>query len=72
MVKVSEAHVMDVLGDLLADGIDILCKDYGIEYIDWAYPYEGDSSYHFEEFCKAIAEGIQTTVNWEEYDRADD
>lgn len=60
-------HVLDVLSDMLGDGIDKLCEDYGIDCIDWNYPFEGDSNYHFEEMCNAIAQGIQETISWEEY-----
>lgn len=51
---------------LIAEAYNILCKEYGIEMIEWYYPFEDDVTAAFEDLCKASKEAIEQTISWYE------
>ena len=64
--RVDHEHISDVINDKLAEAYDILCKEYGIEVIEWYYPFEDDAGNAFDDLCKATAEAIEQTISWYE------
>lgn len=58
--------VSAIINDKLAEAQDILCKEYGIEVIEWYYPFEDDAGNAFDDLCKATAEAIEQTISWYE------
>ena len=64
--KVDLDHVSMVINDKLAEAYDILCKEYGIEVIEWYYPFEDDVGNAFDDLCKATTEAIEQTMSWYE------
>lgn len=59
-------RVSAILNDKLAEAQDILCKEYGIEIIEWYYPFDGDATAAFDDLCRAIKEAIEQTISWYE------
>lgn len=64
--EVSLDHITTVINDKLAEAQDILCKEYGIEIIEWYYPFEDDASAAFDALCRATKEAIEQTISWYE------
>lgn len=64
--EVSLDHITTVINDKLAEAQDILCKEYGIEIIEWYYPFDGDATAAFEDLCRATKEAIEQTISWYE------
>lgn len=59
-------RVSTVINDKLAEAYNILCKEYGIEVIEWYYPFEDDAGNAFDDLCKATTEAIEQTISWYE------
>lgn len=66
MSRVDSDHVSNVLNDKLAEAQDILCKEYGIQIIEWYYPFDDDATAAFDDLCRAIKEAIEQTISWYE------
>lgn len=66
MSRVDRDHVSNVLNDKIVEAFDILCKEYGIEVIEWYYPFEDDAGNAFDDLCKATTEAIEQTMSWYE------
>lgn len=64
--KIDRDHVGMVLNDKIAEAVDALCKEYGIEMIEWYYPFDDDATAAFEDLCKATTEAIEQTMSWYE------
>jgi hypothetical protein len=62
--KVDPVHVETVLNDAIADAMDKLCAEYGIQMIEWYYPYDGDAETAFTDFAKAVTSAIEQTMSW--------
>lgn len=58
--------VSAIINDKLAEAQDILCKEYGIEIIEWYYPFEDDATAAFDDLCRATKEAIEQTISWYE------
>ena len=59
-------QIQTVINDKLAEAQDILCKEYGIEIIEWYYPFEDDATAAFDDLCRATKEAIEQTISWYE------
>lgn len=66
MSRVDGDHVSNVLNDKIAEAVDALCKEYGIEMIEWYYPFEDDATAAFDALCRATKEAIEQTISWYE------
>lgn len=64
--KVNYGHVEQVINDYLADALDALCAEYGIEMIEWYYPFDADAETAFNDYVRAVVEGIESTLSWYE------
>lgn len=62
--KVDRMHVDNVLNDAIADAMSKLCAEYGIEMIEWYYPYDADAETAFAEFSGAVSNAIEQTISW--------
>ena len=62
--KVDHAHIEAVLNDAIADAMDKLCAEYGIDMIEWYYPFDADAESAFADFAEAVANAIEQTVSW--------
>ena len=63
MSRVDRDHVSNVLNDKIAEAQDILCKKYGIEMIEWYYPFDDEAEAAFTDLAKATAEAIEQTLD---------
>lgn len=59
-------RVSAIINDKLAEAQDILCKEYGIEIIEWYYPFDDEAEAAFTDLAKATAEAIEQTISWYE------
>ena len=66
MSRVDGDHVSNVLNDKIAEAVDALCKEYGIEMIEWYYPFDDEAEAAFTDLAKATAEAIEQTISWYE------
>ena len=62
--KVDQLHVGDVLSNAVAEAMDKLCAEYGIECIEWYFPYDGDAESAFGDFAEAVTRAIEQTMSW--------
>lgn len=62
--KVDRMHVDNVLNDAIADATSRLCAEYGIEMIEWYYPFDDDAESAFAEFSDAVSNAIEQTISW--------
>lgn len=61
---VNPIHIEDVLSTAISNATDKLCAEYGIECVEWYYPFDGDAENAFVELVKATTEAIEQTMSW--------
>lgn len=62
--KVDRARVETVLNDAVSAAMDKLCAEYGIQMIEWYYPYDDDAEAAFADFAEAVSNAIEQTMSW--------
>lgn len=64
VTKVDLKQVENIVNDKMAEAIDELCRTYGIDCIEWYYPYDADAEQASIALVNAIADGIEETLSW--------